>query len=406
MPDPTGLTTELAAAFQAAFGGSDARYLVRAPGRVNLIGEHTDYNGLPVFPIAIQHTISILSRPRSDGRVRLANCNVRFEPVEFELSDAIAPYAPGHWGNYVKAAAQALYRDHGVRRGFDGALRGEVPVASGLSSSSALLVASGLTLLAHSPADIDRVQLADEFARAEVYVGTKSGGMDQAICLGAKAENACRIDFAPLRLAHVPVPKGWAFVVASSLIAAEKSGSAKATYNRRTEECRAALDGVSTALGATRPAGYPALMNGRSVEQLLAVARDVLDETLLKRFRHVVTEADRLARAIDAMNKNDPARFGEMMVGSHESLRDDYEVSCPELDELVSLSLNVGAYGARLTGAGLGGCIVAFCPENRAPDLLAALAEGYYAPRLGEPPPERDLFIARPSDGASSTTLQ
>ena len=405
MTDQTDPFAGLTETFRQTFGGADPKHLVRAPGRVNLIGEHTDYNGLPVFPIAIQYAISILSRTRPDSRVRLVNRDAQFDAVEFELTEDIPHSPPGHWGNYVKAAAQALYRDHGVRHGFDGVLESTVPVATGLSSSSALVVSSGLTLLEHNGTTVDRMQLMDEFARAEVYVGTKSGGMDQAICVGAEPGHACRIDFAPLRLQHVPVPDGWTFVVASTLIRAEKSGAAKAAYNQRTEECRAALDAVSGALDGERRKNYAALMNGRSVEELLAVADHALDTPLLERFRHVVTEADRLAQAIDAMHRNDPAQFGGLMVGSHESLRDDYEVSCAELDQLVELCLSAGARGARLTGAGFGGCIVALTAADRAADLLAALAEGYYASRLDSAPSARELFIAVPSGGASSTTL-
>jgi galactokinase len=405
MTERTNQLVGLTDTFRTAFGGADPERLIRAPGRVNLIGEHTDYNGLPVFPIAIQYAISIVSRTRSDAHVRLVNRDARFDAVEFELSDDIPHSPPGHWGNYVKAAAQALYRDHGVRRGFDGVLESTVPVATGLSSSSALVVSSGLTLLEHTGTAVDRMQLMDEFARAEVYVGTKSGGMDQAICVGAKPGHACRIDFAPLRLQHVPVPDGWTFVVASTLIRAEKSGAAKAAYNQRTEECRAALDAVSEVLDGARRTNYAALMNDRSVDELLAVADRALDAPLLERFRHVVTEADRLVKAIDAMQRNDSAHFGRLMVGSHESLRDDYEVSCAELDQLVELCMAAGAHGARLTGAGFGGCIVALTAEDRAADLLAALTEGYYASRLDGPPSARELFIAVPSGGASSTML-
>ncbi len=405
MTDQADQLTGLTDTFRKSFGGADPKHLIRAPGRVNLIGEHTDYNGLPVFPIAIQYAISILSRPRPDSRVHLVNRDAQFDAVEFELADDIPHSAPGHWGNYVKAAAQALYRDHGVRHGFDGVLESTVPVATGLSSSSALVVSSGLTLLSHNGTTVDRMQLMDEFARAEVYVGTKSGGMDQAICVGAKPGHACRIDFAPLRLQHVPIPDGWTFVVGSTLIRAEKSGAAKAAYNQRTEECRAALDRVSEALDGERRTNYAALMNGRSVEELLAVADRALDAPLLERFRHVVTEADRLAQAIDAMHRNDPAQFGRLMIGSHESLRDDYEVSCAELDQLVELCLSAGAYGARLTGAGFGGCMVALTAKDRAADILSALGEGYYASRLDGPPSARELFIAVPSGGASSTTL-
>jgi galactokinase len=284
-------------------------------------------------------------------------------------------------------------------------LHGEVPVASGLSSSSALVVASGLTLLELGAMQVDRMQLMDDFAQAEVYVGTRGGGMDQAICLGAELGGACRIDFAPLRLGHVSIPDGWSFVVASSLIRAEKSGARQAVYNRRTEECRSALESVSRALAGTHPGTYPALMNGHSVEELLTLAERALTDPLLRRFRHVVTEADRVTQAVEAMQEDAPARFGRLMVASHESLRDDYEVSCPELDELVDISMAAGAFGARLTGAGFGGCIVALSSADGAAAVLSALADGFYRSRLDRAPSVRELFIAVPSGGASRTRL-
>jgi galactokinase len=401
----TGVSARLADAFHEHFGSPQPDLLIHAPGRVNLIGEHTDYNGLPVFPMAIRHGISILSRVRSDSRVRVVNTNTDFPPVEFEMAGTIPPYTPGHWGNYVKAAAQAVFREFHVEQGFDGVLHGEVPVAGGLSSSSALVVASGLTLLDHVATEIDRMQLMDLFARAEAYVGTRGGGMDQAICLGARVGSACRIDFAPLRLEHVAVPGGWTFVVASSLVPAEKSGAAQAVYNERTEECKRARKLVVRALVGTRPGNFPELMSGRSVEELLDLAERGLSDPLLQRFRHVVTEADRVAQAVDAMQEDDAARFGRLMIASHESLRDDYEVSRPELDELVDLSLAAGAFGARLTGAGFGGCIVALASADGAAALLSALADGFYASRLDRAPSVRELFVAVPAGAAARTKL-
>jgi galactokinase len=398
-------SARLADAFREHFGSPDAGVLIHAPGRVNLIGEHTDYNGLPVFPMAIRHGISVLSRARPDPTVRLVNTNPDFGPVEFEIAGTIPPYPAGHWGNYVKAAAQVLYREHGVRHGFDGVLQGEVPVAAGLSSSSALVVASGLTLLGEGATQAGRMQLMDDFARAEIYVGTRGGGMDQAICLGAESGSACLIDFAPLRLRHVAIPEGWTFVVASSLVPAEKSGARQAVYNRRTEECRGAIKLVSRALVGTPPGSYPELMDGRPLEELLALAERTLTDPLLRRFRHVVTEADRVTQAVEAMEQDAPDRFGRLMAGSHESLRDDYGVSCPELDELVDISMAAGAFGARLTGAGFGGCIVALSSVDGAAAVLSALADGFYRSRLDRAPSVRELFIAVPSGGARRTKL-
>jgi len=217
---------------------------VRAPGRVNLIGEHTDYNGLPVLPVAIQRSVRIELRARDDRRVRLANADARFEPCEFEIAAEIPPFAPGHWGNYSKAAAQALQRRSGLDCGFDGLVSGDIPAAAGLSSSSALVVASALALVAVNELEIAREDLMVLTAEAERYVGTHSGGMDQAISLGGRAGHAVRIDFDPLRLEPVPIPPDWRFVIANSLVEALKSGGAQAAYNARVRECREALEAL------------------------------------------------------------------------------------------------------------------------------------------------------------------
>src|SRR5262245_44930325 len=183
--------------FEDRFPGHPPAFLVRAPGRVNLIGEHTDYNGLPVFPMALHRAVRITLRPREDELVRLKNLDPRFPAREFEISESIEPSAAGDWVNYAKAAAQSLAHHFRIRRGFDGLFESDLPDAAGLASSSALLVASSLAVLATNEIDPDRIELMDLCARAERYVGTHSGGMDQAICFGARAGEAAFIEFDP-----------------------------------------------------------------------------------------------------------------------------------------------------------------------------------------------------------------
>ncbi|MHB1193237.1 MAG: galactokinase [Longimicrobiales bacterium] len=399
----------LAEAFRERFG-SEPTHASRAPGRVNLIGEHTDYNGLPVLPMALQREARVVLVPREDALVRLANTDAEFESVEFELGVAIEPGPPGHWGNYVKAPAQELACRFAISKGFDGVLSSDVPVASGLSSSSALVNVVGLALAEINQVGLDALALADLMADAERYTGTRGGGMDQAISMAARAGHAARIDFHPLRLRHVPVPSDWRFVVADTGVRAEKSGPAQAAYNRRRAECEQALETVAAELVRSGrlsrpPKGYPGLLRSVHDDEALQASQRVLDATLLKRFRHVLTENARVVEAQDLLSQADHAGFGTLMDASHGSLRTDYNVSSAELDEVVALAKEGGASGARLTGAGFGGCIVALASMATVDEVLETLVAGYYEPRKMADRLDQRLFLAVPSDGASYRAL-
>ncbi len=394
--------------FVQHFGPAEPKHLTRAPGRVNLIGEHTDYNGLPVFPMALQRSVTILFAERDDTTVRLANLDPQFPACSFELSDDIEPDAPGAWANYVKAAAQALCLRHGSLRGLDGVVSSDLPVAAGLSSSSALTVAAALSFLHRNDIHMEPLELMELVARGERYVGTEGGGMDQAICLGGRPNTALKIDFEPppLRLTPTTVPSDWRFVVAFSMVRAEKSGAARDTYNLRGAECRDALRSMTERLpeaaGATR---YADLMTLVPVKTLVAAAETVLEDPQRQRFRHVITEAERVEKAREAMVASDLEAFGRLMCESHESLRNDYEVSCESLDGLVDIAMSSGARGARLTGAGLGGSIVALCPAEQTAALVEALSREFYAPRNVSNPQAEHLIVAEPSGGASVIRL-
>ena len=318
----------------------------------------------------------------------------RFDPFAFQLKRPIRAARQGDWSNYVRAAAQGLLV-HGVRleRGIEGTVTGDVPIASGLSSSSALVVGAALALLKATGATLPRLELAALMARAERFVGLEGGGMDQAACLHGMAGHALRIEFDPLRVSPVAVPEGWRWVVASSMVRAEKSGDAREAYNERARQCREALGVVGTR-------SYRALDAADDTDGILRGARLALGPVLFRRFRHVVTEGRRVARAEVAMRDGDMQRFGDLMVRSHESLRDGYEVSTPELDAIVEVALAAGAAGARLTGAGFGGCAVALCDDTTVGPVMEALAARFYAPRLGGPPPGDVMFAAKPSGGA------
>ena len=379
---------------------------------MNLIGEHVDYCGLAVFPMAIPQAVWMLVRPRDDVKVRLVDCRGDFPPAEFDLEPEIAPAPVGEWGNYPRASAQALVGRVGPLRGIDAALCSEIPSASGLSSSTALVVATALALLDRNDLPIEAGSLATLLAQGERYVGTQGGGMDQAIVLGARAGSAARVSFYPLRLEYVRVPDDWRFVVASSLLPARKSGPARRAYNQLPREAGEALAIVAGRLGADGVAGAAAsawtharLLAEFGAAHLVELGAEALPPTLLRRWRHVVTEAARVDDAIAAMVSGDRTRFGRLLSESHTSLRDDLEVSRPELDQLVELALEAGAAGARLTGAGFGGCIVALVAAEGEPAVRALLEERYYRPRGVRDSLPAHLFTAPPSPGAAVTGI-
>jgi len=418
--------------------------LVRAPGRVNLLGEHTDYNGLPVLPMAIDRSVLIAAAPRADHSVRLANVEARFPTRQFTLAPMIPPYAPGDWGNYAKAAAQGLLHDFAahLRKGFDGVADGNIPAGAGLSSSSALVVANALALLAANDVEPDFHALAELLPGAERYVGTLSGGMDQATSLLAQAGHALRIDFFPLRVRTVPLPTGYSIVVCHSLVAAEKSGAAKQAYNQRVVECRLACRILGQVLAAEVPAGLRTLgdlvtrfprrtllefipmlatlvpdppLALEDIATLLATTPDQLRPAcggtagpfaVLRRARHVLSEAMRVDAAEHALQAGDAVTFGALMNASHASCRDDYDISCPELEDLVAIARNVGTVGTRLTGAGFGGCTVNLVDANAVDGFLAEVDRRFYARRLGvATAPTAHRFVFAPHAGASVVRL-
>src|SRR5437762_7103265 len=397
-------STDLAAAFAHAFGAPPSSagpmHVVRAPGRVNLIGEHIDYCCLPVLPMSLRRSVRIAFHPRSDRETRLVNRDPRFAPSAFAVNESIAPAPAGDWSNYARAAVGAVAQRFPDLRGVDALVESDLPIAAGLSSSSALVVAMALAILHANGVSVASLELMELLGKGERYVGTAGGGMDQAIILGARSGYASRIDFHPLRLTPTAVPADWQFIVAWSLVHAEKSGAARQAYNERTQQCDEARRLVAARLGQPADITYPALLAAASVEELLQVAGATLSDLLSRRFRHVVTEGTRVPQAEAAMAARAFTAFGELLDASHQSLRDDYEVSHPELDRLVGLAREAGAAGARLTGAGFGGSIVALCRVERAPEVVAALRERFYAPRGAAGDVGRHVFTADPSAGA------
>jgi len=392
-------------AFEEHFGTSPT-FVSRAPGRVNLIGEHTDYNGLPVFPMALQKGVEIALRSREDGMVVLHNTDPDFPMVEFEIEPAIPPYVKGSWGNYAKAPANELARRFAIWQGFEGVVSSDLPVASGLSSSSALVNAVGLALANINEVSTEVREFSQIMADAEQYVGTRGGGMDQTISLGARNRCAARISFNPIRMRHVNIPDDWCIIVADTGKRAEKSGAVQVAYNQRRKECEEALrvmcGHVATAhITEKLHTTYPGLVKAMDSKTLVGVAEEVLDGNLLRRFRHVVTEAARVEEAVDRMFAADVTGFGTLMDASHASLRADFHVSSAELDELVAVAREGGAAGARLTGAGFGGCIVALADRWTVGGVLETLVAEYYERREMADRIDDRLFVAVPSAGAT-----
>ncbi len=390
------------------------QFQVRAPGRVNLIGEHTDYNGLSVLPMALSKSVWISARPTRSPRVRLAAERLPGGPVaEFPLRAPIRFSRQGCWSNYVKAAAQGLLdQDIPLSSGIRGSVRGDLPMAAGLASSSALVVGTALALLwanrdALSHLVPTKAQLAEWMALAERTVGARGGGMDQTTCLLARKGHALRISFAaqPPLAEAVPIPSGWRWLVIDSGESARKSDGARRAFNARVRECRAALRRAAPAFETQSASGERvsyarivrrALAQG-SPEPLLRLAAPRLSEPLLMRFRHVVTEGARVALAQQALLNERISEFGALMNDSHRSLAKDFEASTPALDRIVRVALEAGAAGARLTGAGFGGCVVALCRDgSRLDEVRRAVARGGFGRNEGG----GGLFEARPSEGA------
>lgn len=361
---------------------------VTVPGRVNLIGEHIDYHHLPVLPMAIQRRVSLSFQPRTDRRIRAVS--EHYGERQVCLACNVTPGPPGDWANYIKAAMQAAGRCAPLERGIEATVTSDLPAAAGLSSSSALLTAFTIALLAANGVEPTLEQLMDVLPDGEQFVGTRGGAMDHAAVLGAKERCALLVRFAPLDLAAVPIPTGWSFLVAHSLTTAEKSGAVRAQYNARR------VSG-SEALRKLGFVSFQSALCSPGCERLANSAK--LTEEESRCFRHVITEAVRVEEAITALRTGDAVRFGEALTASHASLRDDLRVSCPALDELVEAALKAGALGARLTGAGFGGCAIVFSKTEDRARIAAELMANYYS-KHSEFDPAHHLIYAEPSAGA------
>jgi galactokinase len=349
--------------------------MVSAPGRVNLIGEHIDYHLLPVLPMALQRSIRVRFDVRTDRIIRSES--VHYAPREFEWTPQLTPVTRGDWENYLRAAAQAVGGKWGVLRGIDAHIESDLPPAAGLSSSSALIVAFTLALLRANGIHATFEELMEILPDGEQFVGTRGGGMDHAASLASRAGCASLIRFAPVSVEHIPIPADWSFLVAHSMHTAEKSGAVRERYN------------------AVRAAGTDALRELGFASYAEAVAKAQLNGSTPPVFLHVVTEARRVMDCVSAMRSNEAERFGRLLLDSHASLRDRLQVSSAALDRLVEAAMASGALGARLTGAGFGGCAVVLCHREDREKVTEGLRERFYGGN-----PSAPLFEAEPGAGA------
>ncbi len=421
--------TDLKQQFVAMYPESGTPFVCRVPGRVNLMGEHLDYNGLPVLPMAIDRAIYMAFAPNSGSEIRIANRDARFSPVTFENVTPLEPSTGGAWENYAKAAIAGLNAHFSPEKhpGMDVLITSDLPPAAGLSSSSALVVGFGMAYLAAMGLtlgrDITRLELAGLLANAEHYVGTAGGGMDQTAILHGTAGCATRINFLPFQVEQVPLPKGVEILVCDSLVEARKSGGALDFYNAGPAACSLITALVNThlqqdfgedfAIECLGELWYGDLcFNRKEVEALFASILPAahttpselatrlnmplaqlkeywLDEIpfgeaglpLQARARHVMTEFYRVEEGRDALLAGDGATFGAHMNASHQSCANDYEISTPELDGLCKILNDAGSYGARLTGAGFGGAVVAMVPVASKDAVFAAVQTEYYGGR-------------------------
>jgi galactokinase len=348
----------------------------RAPGRVNLIGEHTDYNDGFVMPAAIAYDIRVSVTPREDRRVTVVSDGFPGRR-EFEL-DRLAAGVEHDWSDYVRGMLIELQADGNALRGADLRVTSDLPVGAGLSSSAAIAVGVGYALLEVAELPVDRVKLALAAQRAENrHAGINSGIMDQFISANARAGEAILLDTRSLTFDYLPLPDEATFVVCNTMV---KHSHATGGYNERHTECAAGV----AALAALYP-GVRALRDV-TLEQLEA-ARGAMSELVLRRCRHVITENARVLAAGAALKSSDFGEFGRLMDVSHASMRDDFEISAPEVDVMVELAraFGAGVYGARMTGGGFGGSTVNLVAAGDVDAFVRYIAPAYRAATAIEP---------------------
>lgn len=336
-------------------------WITKSPGRVNLIGEHTDYNDGFVLPMAINFATWIAFRPRSDSRVIVSALDVN-ETLEFDLKQFTK--TDHSWREYIKGVAWSLQQEDHQLSGWEGVFSGNVPIAAGLSSSAALelAIAMAFSLASEIPWESAKMAQISQLAENQ-WLGINTGIMDQMVSAGGKENYALLIDCRSLETKLVPLLQNSTFII---LDTDTRRGLVDSAYNERREQCEAvALHFGVKALRDINP-------------EQLNIEKNNLDDLLFRRARHVVSENQRVLQAVDALQQGDAKEFGQLMNASHVSMRDDFEISREEMDLMVKIAQNQpGCFGARMTGGGFGGCAVALVEQDNVDDFIKNMMKLY-----------------------------
>jgi galactokinase len=366
---------------------SEPSIVVTAPGRVNIIGEHTDYNSGYALPLAIDRSVIIAAGKRNDHQLHLHSTDLQ-SSVAVSLS-TLTPDQQEPWSNYPKGVADVLQKHGHTLEGANFCIRGNIPIAAGLSSSAALEVASAIVFKQLNNLSLSTIELIQYARIAETnFVGVQCGIMDQFISVMGKRGYALFLDCQDLTFTHVPFPAGAQLLVCDTGVRRELS---KTVYNRRKKECEEAVRQFA--------AQDNAIISLRDVtmEQLTASEKH-LSPVSWKRALHVIDENNRVLQAVDAMKRNDLVALGKLMTASHASLRDNFEVSSKELNALVEIALHSpGVFGARMTGAGFGGSAICLVAEDKIDELIVQLRTEYLRQTGCSP----TMYVASPDDGAA-----
>ena len=369
--------------YRERFGASATPRIYRAPGRVNLIGEHTDYNDGFVLPAALHLATWIATAPSTDGMLRVHSLE-RNETREWPV-EALATLRPAkHWSDYFVGVAQLLSKQGLAIAPANFLVASTVPEGSGLSSSAALEVASGLALL--NGRGMDKLALAKLCQRAEIdFVGMPCGIMDQYISLFGQQQKAIRLDCRSLEGRPVDLPPGAAVLVVNSLVKHELGTSG---YAERVRQCAAAVAAIQKVAPAVQK------LRDATLDDL---ARASMDDVVRRRAKHIITEDLRVDEFIALAHTSDLRGMGQLWVTAHRSLQHDFEISCEELDFLVDTALHIpGVFGARMTGGGFGGCTINLVADHAVESFEQAIVEAYHQ-RYQKTAP---VFRCVPSEGA------
>ena len=375
-------------AFTAIFGFKPDT-VVEAPGRVNLIGEHTDYNDGFVLPCAIDYQTVISCHKRSDNLIRVIAVDYNNQQDQFMLDSEIEKHANYQWANYVRGVIKHISKYTKNISGVDFAISGNVPQGAGLSSSASLEVAIGkmFQVLFGLPLDGKQIALIGQEAENQ-FVGCNCGIMDQLISSLGQAQHALLIDCRSLEVSPVSIPEDLAVVIINSNI---KRGLVDSEYNTRRKQCEAAAKAL----------GVKALRDASLIDLLQIQAS--LDPIVYKRAHHVITENERTLKAAHALANEDYPLLSKLMAESHNSMRDDFQITVPAIDYLVNIVQGVigNQGGVRMTGGGFGGCVVALVPKDKVGDVKDAVSQNYHKKFAIK----EDFYICQPSEGAHKLCL-